>query len=109
MSAPKLDFDRQKLQWRWQSEDVKAATFSLWRDAFPQVDIAAEMAKMKVWIISNPNKSHKRNWLRFCSNWLSHAAKPRFSPWRNAEEQCVNISTAPAAAVACDREFEERW
>tara|TARA_R100001015_G_C4549007_1_gene111302 strand:- start:232 stop:735 length:504 start_codon:yes stop_codon:yes gene_type:complete len=43
-----------------------------WSLAYPNVDIKAECAKARVWLMSNTNKP-KRNFKRFTNNWLSTA------------------------------------
>lgn len=40
------------------------------KKAFPQVNLPAELNKMKAWLISNPDKP-KKNIKRFAVNWLS--------------------------------------
>ncbi len=51
-----------------------------WKDAFPGVDIIAEIKKAHAWEVSNPTKV-KKNRPRFLQNWLSRAQdKPRGGP-----------------------------
>lgn len=38
--------------------------------AYPAVNIEAELARMTAWLVANPAKAHKSNWLRFLNNWL---------------------------------------
>lgn len=45
---------------------------SQWVKAYPAVDVAGELAKAGVWLVSNP-KNQKSNYARFLSNWLSKA------------------------------------
>jgi len=47
-----------------------------WQVAFPDVDIASEIAKAHAWEVSNPQK-RKRDRARFLHSWLSRAAKDR--------------------------------
>lgn len=43
-----------------------------WREAYPAVDVKAELAKAAAWIIANP-KNKKSNYARFLTSWLSRA------------------------------------
>lgn len=43
-----------------------------WREAYPAVDVKAELAKAAAWIIANP-KNKKSNYARFLTNWLTRA------------------------------------
>lgn len=52
------------------SEDIMAA----YRAAYPKVDVAAELAKMHVWLLSNPRRAATyRVWSRFVNGWLQRA------------------------------------
>jgi len=46
-----------------------------WEQAYPNLSIDVELARMQDWLLSNPDRSKKRNWRRFISNWLSHEPK----------------------------------
>lgn len=39
--------------------------------AFPKINMVEEMTRMRVWLISNPEKQ-KKNLKRFVANWLNH-------------------------------------
>lgn len=45
---------------------------SQWVKAYPAVDVAGELAKASVWLVSNP-KNQKSNYARFLTNWLNKA------------------------------------
>lgn len=46
----------------------------VWKDAYPAVDVKAELRKMKSWCISNPKlRKTAQGMKRFCDNWLSKA------------------------------------
>ena len=49
-----------------------------WTDAFPGVDVTAEIRKAHAWEISNP-KRRKKDKVRFLNNWL---ARQQDSPRR---------------------------
>ncbi|HYF35662.1 MAG TPA: hypothetical protein VD994_10260 [Prosthecobacter sp.] len=42
-----------------------------WRDAFPAVDVDAELKKMAAWIVSNPMMAPKSQVGRFVNSWLT--------------------------------------
>lgn len=50
-----------------------------WEKAYPAVNIKAELAKARVWLINNPRRqfgtvnSKKARWERFMANWLCRA------------------------------------
>lgn len=49
-----------------------------WHEAYPAVNVPAELAKAAAWVIANP-KNRKSNYARFLTNWLTRAqdtAKP---------------------------------
>ena len=72
-TAPELEELRlyrndEKLRKRW--PDLLEA----WRQAYPGVDILAEVRKAHAWEMANPSK-RKRDRARFLTNWLGRAAK----------------------------------
>lgn len=46
--------------------------FQTFKDAYPAVDVMAELSKMKAWLLSN-KKNLKKDVTRFANNWLSRA------------------------------------
>jgi uncharacterized protein YgbK (DUF1537 family) len=54
-------------RWTGVTEDQMSA----WRDAFPAVDIDAELKKMAAWIVSNPMMAPKSQIGRFVNSWLT--------------------------------------
>lgn len=103
-----ITYDKNTNSFVWQSSEAKTATIGLWREAYPTVDIEAEMSRMRVWIISNPRKAQKKNWLRFCSAWLSRSASvagPKFRE-RNVAAYCHRQTFNTPAENA---EFSARW
>jgi len=42
-----------------------------WRVAYPNCSVDTSLARMHVWLIANPSKAHKTNWLRFIANWFA--------------------------------------
>jgi len=55
---------------------------SSWSEAYPAVNVPAELAKAAAWIIANP-KNRKSNYARFLTNWLGRA-QDNAKPVRNA-------------------------
>lgn len=46
----------------------------IWEEAYPAVDILAEMRKIKAWLVSNPkNRKTSGGMKRFINSWLSRA------------------------------------
>jgi hypothetical protein len=51
------------------------------RKAYPKVDVAGELKKMRVWLIANPGKRKtRRGILRFINAWLSRAPVTQSKP-----------------------------
>ena len=44
----------------------------VWKEAYPNINIKAELAKAKAWLISSPNNA-KKDFKKFVNNWLSRA------------------------------------
>jgi uncharacterized protein YdaU (DUF1376 family) len=42
-----------------------------WKDAYPAVNVDQQLKAIDVWLIANPKKAHKSNWMRCIINWLS--------------------------------------
>jgi uncharacterized protein YdaU (DUF1376 family) len=42
-----------------------------WRVAYPNCSVDTSLARMHVWLLANPSKAHKTNWLRFIANWFA--------------------------------------
>lgn len=50
--------------------DMKA-----WADAYPEVQVRAQLAMMNQWLISNPERRKKQLWRKFITGWLSRSAE----------------------------------
>ena len=55
---------------RW--DGIPENLSATWREAYPAVDVKAELAKAAAWIMANP-KNKKSNYARFLTNWLGRA------------------------------------
>ena len=51
-------------------EGITEADRERWKKAFPAVDLELEFAQMENWLVSNPAKAVRSNWLRFISSWF---------------------------------------
>lgn len=49
---------------------IGAAALTRWRNAFPALDMDAELARAGAWCLANPTTGRKRNYERFIVNWL---------------------------------------
>ena len=52
---------------------VTDAQIDAWKEAYPTVDIQAELKKMSAWVLSNPHVAPKSQWARFANTWLARA------------------------------------
>jgi hypothetical protein len=50
--------------------NIPVAMMQKWGEAYPAVNIDAQLAKAAVWVMANP-KNKKSNYARFLSNWFS--------------------------------------
>jgi len=66
-----LYFNLYERKWKHLTEkDIKD-----WKEAFPNMDIKIEFAKMKVWLLSHPKEcKSKRLWRKFANGWISRGA-----------------------------------
>ena len=83
-------------RWTGVTEDQMAA----WREAFPAVDVDAELKKMAAWIVSNPMMAPKSQIGRFVNSWLTKSqnqASLRSIPTER------DRPTAKKLCVYCDR------
>ncbi len=51
---------------------VPPQILTVWKSAYPAVDVEIEIQAAAAWILSNP-KNRKSNWSRFLTNWLKRA------------------------------------
>ena len=42
-----------------------------WRVAYPNCSVDTSLARMHMWLLANPTKAHKTNWLRFITSWFA--------------------------------------
>jgi len=60
-----------------------------WQNAFPKVDIFAELGAMAAWCDANPKK-RKKDGKRFASSWLSRASQQERGVSPFAEKMTTN-------------------
>lgn len=64
----KITFNFELLKW----EGIGINYVKFLESAYPDCDVVDILTKkMPVWLSSNPQKAHKKNWPRFITNWLS--------------------------------------
>ena len=76
---------------------VNALQAALLERAFPNVDLAAHLARMDSWLYSNPHKRPKRNMDRFIHSWLSRHLPQK--EHRNVER--IEQPPQPLTRAAC--------
>lgn len=93
--AYRLTFDYASGQFSGELEAIG----NVWAEAYPAVDIAAEILKAKSWMLSNP-ANKKSNIPRFLASWLSRAQDrasnanlPRNAPVTFAEQSRKNTDS----------------
>ena len=59
----------------------------IWTEAYPNVDIKAELLKAKAWLLSSTNKS-KKNFKSFTNNWLNNTT----SNVKNSNKESIKAS-----------------
>lgn len=67
VSVSSISFNKNLNAWEGITEKDRDG----WREAYPACDLDIEFAKMREWILSNPEKGKKSRWRRFITNWLS--------------------------------------
>ena len=55
--------------------EIDQTYIASWRGAYPDVNIEAEIAKMRAWLLSNQSKRPVSQIHRFCNLWLSKQQK----------------------------------
>lgn len=56
---------------------VNKELFDVWEDAYPLVDVRAELREIKSWLVSNPKKRPASDMARFVNAWLDRAQNDR--------------------------------
>jgi hypothetical protein len=46
-----------------------------WAEAYPSVDVTRELAKARVWMVSNPGRAPRSQFARFLNGWFGRAQK----------------------------------
>ena len=64
----KVRFDFDTLKW----DNLSIEQVKFFEKCYPDIDVVTILAdRMPAWLISNPKKAQKKNWVRFINNWLS--------------------------------------
>ena len=53
--------------------NINLETMDAMKVSYPSIDVADELRKMHAWLLTNPGRAGKRNWLRFINNWLARS------------------------------------
>lgn len=59
--------------------NISKAVMDRWQEAYPKLDIDAELTRAELWYVSNPRK-RKRDHARFIANWLAQAHERSVTP-----------------------------
>jgi hypothetical protein len=83
-------------------------TIKLWSEAYPALDIRAEIKRAAAWLFANP-KNRKSDYLRFLTNWLNRAqdraprvGAPPLIPRSPSGRPSMNDFDAPPASDYAD-------
>lgn len=79
-SAGKIDFDADR---GWLG--ITDADRELWRKAYPSIDLDAQLARARVWVLSK--KARKANWRKFLGNWFGTAQDSAGPAWSGDERR----------------------
>lgn len=71
VKAEKIKFDYDALVWIGLSP--QHPNVLAWMEAYPNINLGQEFSKMKAWLISNKDRSRKKNFTSFINNWLNRA------------------------------------
>ena len=55
-------------------DNIPKELIDMWRKAYPNVDVKAELEKSRVWLLSNTNKA-KKDFKGFSNRWLGKACQ----------------------------------
>lgn len=65
----RITFDRDK----WEFIGITEEDIDLWAEAYPAVDLDAEVKRAKVWIKKAGARGYKSDWFKFLSGWFERA------------------------------------
>lgn len=80
---------------------LRLAVLETWANAYPHVDLAAEIAKAEAWAESKDVKRTARGWQKALNSWLSKAQD-------NTRGNSYNHTQAPKVAVPVAPESETK-
>lgn len=104
MNPSSITYDKTSGDFIWSSQDSKSATINLWKNTFPTVDVESEMQKMRVWLMANPRKAAKKNWMRFVAGWLMRQNDKNLRERNVADAKRQHLNTPRE-----NLEFSARW
>jgi hypothetical protein len=71
-SDSKLEPPHKRISWDTEKENffgIEQVDIDIWNEAYPAVDVHAQIRKARAWVRANPKKM-KSNWHRFLTNWM---------------------------------------
>ena len=87
-------------------QGVGDADLARWKDAYPGVDLQAEIRVAHAWLVDNPTKAGKRNWGAFLNRWFARKQEKGGSPSQPAAPQ---KSFRPDAGLAMTASEYAEW
>ena len=80
-SGVKITFDFDSMKW----QNITIDQVKFFENCYPDVDVVEILTKrMPAWLMCNPKKAKKKNWLRFINNWLSREQERKSSNRRQS-------------------------
>jgi hypothetical protein len=59
-------------------ENISDADYASWKEAYPEINVAQELARACEWVLSNPSKE-KKAWRRFLTGWFSRENERKYN------------------------------
>lgn len=84
---------RSKANGKAKAFPVSREHFAAWQEAYPLIDVRAELKTIKAWLVSNPGKRPASDMLRFVNAWLKRGQNDKAGQAARASPQAY---TSPA-------------
>jgi len=78
-------------------DSIDQTLISTWKEAYPNVDIQAQLGKAKAWLISNPSKA-KKDFSKFINNWLNRSME---MPGQQVQVKPASLTTPKVMNYVC--------
>jgi hypothetical protein len=88
---------------RWKAphgfQNIMPSHLRRWSEAYPACNVERQLKQMHEWLLANPERARKSNWLKFITNWLKKEQdrggdKRNETNRRNTAEGSRNVGTA---------------